>query len=74
MWHLKHTARIFHDESGNVIKKDSGYFLLNMDHNSPNSVKSYVKEIANSTYTENLCDKYLLCGLPLSHSRMIQIA
>jgi MFS family permease len=71
-WML-HTRRVFHDENGVESKQDAGYFLLNMDRNSPQKVEGHVKDIAKATSLDEDCKKYLLCGLPLAYSEMIQI-
>jgi MFS family permease len=71
-WML-HTRRVFHDENGVESKRDAGYFLLNMDRNSPQKVEGRVKDIARAKSLDEDCKKYLLCGLPLAHSKMIEI-
>lgn len=71
-WML-HTRRVFHDENGVESKRDAGYFLLNMDRNSPQKVEGRVKDIARAKSLDEDCKKYLLCGLPLAYSEMIQI-
>ncbi|RZB40826.1 hypothetical protein BDFB_014591, partial [Asbolus verrucosus] len=68
-----HTNRVFHNESGFEVRRDSGYFLLNMDRNSPNQVKSYVKELARARSLEDDCKNHLMCGLPIVHSKMAEI-
>lgn len=70
---ILHTRRVFHDEKGVETKRDSGYFFLNMDRNSPKIVESYVKDLARAQSLSEDCKKYLLCGLPLVHSKMVQI-
>lgn len=71
--YFQHTSRTFHNESGQVYKTDSGYFLNNMDRNSPNSVKKYVPELENAQSLASDCDTALFCGLPLGSSRAIKI-
>ncbi|KAK9891008.1 hypothetical protein WA026_013341 [Henosepilachna vigintioctopunctata] len=70
---ILHSQRMFHGEDGGVIKKDSGYFFLNMDRNSPQSVKKYVDEIKRAKNLEEDCENFLLCGLPLAHPKMTDI-
>ncbi|KAL3287811.1 hypothetical protein HHI36_002272 [Cryptolaemus montrouzieri] len=70
---ILHSQRVFHSEDGGVIKKDSGYFLLNMDRNSPRSVAKYVDEFKRSVPLEDDCKNFLLCGLPLAHQKMTEV-
>ncbi|CAH1955288.1 unnamed protein product [Acanthoscelides obtectus] len=70
---IMHTTRSFYNVSGNLDKTDSGFFLLNMDRNSPKAVAPYVDEISKAKPLEDDCQKYILCGLPLSHAKMVQI-
>ncbi|XP_044265898.1 endoplasmic reticulum metallopeptidase 1-like [Tribolium madens] len=70
---ILHTRRIFHDEKGIETKRDSGYFFLNMDRNSPEIVNKYVKDLARARPLTEDCKQHLLCGLPLVHSKMVQI-
>ena len=37
-----HTARTFHDRWGNVTLDDSGYFVMNLDRNSPMALMEWV--------------------------------
>ncbi|XP_018573441.1 endoplasmic reticulum metallopeptidase 1 [Anoplophora glabripennis] len=70
---LVHTKRVFHNENGTVEKTDAGIFFLNLDRNSPTIIKNYVKDLKYARLLEENCKKYLLCGLPVSHSKMTQI-
>nr|CAH7768334.1 unnamed protein product [Callosobruchus chinensis] len=70
---IMHTTRNFHNFSGNVEKTDSGFFLLNLDRNSPKAVASYVDDISKAKPLAQDCEKFILCGLPLSHAKMVQI-
>jgi hypothetical protein len=63
---------VIHDENGVESKPDAGYFLLNMDRNSPQKVKMQVKEIARVKSLDANCKKYFLCGLPFVNWKMIQ--
>lgn len=44
-----------------------------MDRNSPKMVSDYVKELSNAQSVDEDCEKYLACGLPISHVRILQI-
>ncbi|XP_057663658.1 endoplasmic reticulum metallopeptidase 1-like [Diorhabda carinulata] len=70
---MTHSQRLFYNETGHLQKTDSGIFMLNMDRNSPNSVKSYVKDLSKAKSLKDDCNNYILCGLPLSHVKMTQI-
>ncbi|KAJ3649732.1 hypothetical protein Zmor_021456 [Zophobas morio] len=68
-----HTQRLFHNQQGVIAQQDSGYFLLNLDRHSPSMVKNMVKEIGTIQSIDQDCENYLFCGLPLVHSRMVQV-
>ncbi|KAF7287971.1 hypothetical protein GWI33_000031 [Rhynchophorus ferrugineus] len=70
---ILHTSRQFFNGSGELVKKDSGYFLLNMDRNSPNILRSHVMDLNRASPVNEYCEKYPACGLPLSHPLMLQI-
>ncbi|KAJ8924322.1 hypothetical protein NQ315_007115 [Exocentrus adspersus] len=70
---LLHTKRLFHNEEGVVEKTDAGIFFLNLDRNSPGILKNHVKDLKKAKSLEEDCEKYLLCGLPLAHSKMVQV-
>ncbi|XP_066259368.1 endoplasmic reticulum metallopeptidase 1-like [Euwallacea similis] len=70
---ILHTSRKFFNESGDLSKSDAGFFLLNLDRNSPNILKGYVKDLARAVPLSDDCERYAGCGMPLSHHRMIKI-
>lgn len=70
---IMHSQRVFHGEDGGIIKKDSGYFFLNMDRNSPRSVAKYVDDLKRTADLESDCKNFLLCGLPLAHPKMCDV-
>ncbi|KAJ8963361.1 hypothetical protein NQ318_018833 [Aromia moschata] len=70
---LLHTKRLFHNEEGVVEKTDAGIFFLNLDRNSPRILKNYIKDLNKAKPLEEDCKNYLLCGLPLSHAKMVQV-
>ncbi|CAG9830170.1 unnamed protein product [Diabrotica balteata] len=59
---MTHAQRVFYNETGNLVKTEGGIFMLNMDRNSPNSVKSYVKDLSKAKPLKEDCDRYILCG------------
>jgi hypothetical protein len=61
---LQHADRTFHDVSGNVKHHDTGYWIVDMDQNSPHSVKSFVPELANVQLVEEDCVQQVYCGMP----------
>lgn len=70
---MTHSQRLFYNETGHLHKTESGIFMLNMDRNSPNSIKPYVKDLSKARPLRDDCNNYILCGLPLSHVKMTQI-
>ena len=61
-----HTSREFYDKPGNLSKEDSGYFLINLDRNSPGALMHIVPEMQNiKEVTEEQCKEYLYCGIPM---------
>lgn len=61
---IAHTQRQFYDVNGNVRYSGTGYWLVNLDMNSPHSVESIVPEVAAATPTVRDCEKELYCGFP----------
>ncbi|XP_060528272.1 endoplasmic reticulum metallopeptidase 1-like isoform X4 [Cylas formicarius] len=74
-WRLAylHTSRRFHNESGDIVDSDAGYFFLNLDRNSPGVLTNYVKELSEAQSVAKRCDQYIMCGLPLGHAKMMEI-
>ncbi|XP_049826567.1 endoplasmic reticulum metallopeptidase 1-like isoform X2 [Aethina tumida] len=70
---ITHTARTFYNQDGTVNKTDSGIFFLNMDRNSPRSVQKYLKDYEKIRSVKDDCERYIICGVPLSHVRMMEI-
>ena len=61
-----HTAREMYDKSGEKLKDDSGYFVVNLDRNSPSVLYKYVPEFYTmKEVTERDCKRYLYCGMPV---------
>ncbi|XP_060528261.1 endoplasmic reticulum metallopeptidase 1-like isoform X2 [Cylas formicarius] len=70
---ILHTSRRFHNESGDIVDSDAGYFFLNLDRNSPGVLTNYVKELSEAQSVAKRCDQYIMCGLPLGHAKMMEI-
>lgn len=69
---MKHTKRTFHNTDGSV-KQDAGYFVPNLDRNSPRSVIPYVKQFEKAVSVQDDCKHYLVCGFPIFTPRMLSI-
>ncbi|XP_076259381.1 endoplasmic reticulum metallopeptidase 1-like isoform X2 [Rhynchophorus ferrugineus] len=67
---MMHTQRQFFLESGELSRTESGFFMLDMDRNSPSILKRYVKELADVESLQDDCEKYTFCGLPLIHPKV----
>ncbi|XP_050315595.1 endoplasmic reticulum metallopeptidase 1-like isoform X2 [Anthonomus grandis grandis] len=64
---IAHTQRIFHDQSGAIVNTSNGYWIVDMDINSPHTVDNYVPQMKTAHLIEkdkNECADYLYCGLP----------
>ncbi|KMQ89025.1 endoplasmic reticulum metallopeptidase 1-like protein, partial [Lasius niger] len=61
---IAHTQRQFYDADGSVRYSGTGYWLVDLDMNSPHSVESIVPEMAAATPTVRDCEKELYCGFP----------
>ncbi|KAJ8936603.1 hypothetical protein NQ314_012218 [Rhamnusium bicolor] len=61
---LMHTKRLFHNEAGVVENTDAGIFFLNLDRNSPNSIRSYVKHLSKAKPLGEDCDKKYSTWIP----------
>lgn len=62
---IAHTHRTFHDISGNIQRESSGYWIADMDVNSPHTVDRYVPDMKNAQLvTKEDCEDNLYCGLP----------
>ncbi|CAH0551529.1 unnamed protein product [Brassicogethes aeneus] len=71
---ISHCSRSFYDENGNLNKTDSGIFMLNMDRNSPQSLKGHLKDYNKiKSLNNDDCAKYPACGLPIFHSKTLEI-
>ncbi|XP_015585017.1 endoplasmic reticulum metallopeptidase 1 isoform X2 [Cephus cinctus] len=71
---LIHTQRTFHDISGNVIATDAGYWILNLDRNSPKLIQEAVPELQNAKVVDVSCNNNITyCGMPLWKTRDIPL-
>ncbi|CAH1181734.1 unnamed protein product [Phyllotreta striolata] len=61
---IAHTHRTFHDISGKISSESSGYWIADMDINSPHTVDRYVPDMKNAQLVTKDCQDYLYCGLP----------
>ena len=63
---ILHTSREFYNKDGNKTDEDSGYFLLNLDRNSPRVLMNIVPEFMKmQDVTEEQCQEHLYCGIPI---------
>ena len=61
-----HSGREFYDKAGHLYKEDAGYFVLNLDRNSPTVLMDWVPEYYSmKQISEQQCEKYLHCGIPV---------
>ena len=61
-----HTERHFHDMSGSVTSQDTGYFMVNLDRNSPKILNTWLPELRDAKEIRAKdCDKHLYCGAPV---------
>jgi len=65
--------RIVRNERSEIYKKDSGFLLLNMDRNSPDTIVKTVKDFSEMKSVAEDCDNILFCGLPMASTRMVAI-
>lgn len=72
--HVYHTEQIFHDLSGHVRLQNSGFWLVNLDRHSPDSVALLIPEVATAQSVQPMCEKELVCGLPLFSPRVLQVS
>lgn len=73
---ILHTSREFYNKDGNQTSEDSGYFLLNLDRNSPRILMNIVPEFMRMReVTDEQCEEHLYCGIPIYYpcSTMLRI-
>ncbi|XP_046389078.1 endoplasmic reticulum metallopeptidase 1-like [Ischnura elegans] len=60
-----HSERKFHDIQGNVRRHETGYWLVDMDHNSPDVLRNKRPDLLNGAVpVEGDCAEELYCGMP----------
>ncbi|KAK5648927.1 hypothetical protein RI129_003819 [Pyrocoelia pectoralis] len=72
-YYIYHMKRIFRNDSNEIFKNDSGFYLLNSDRNSPNNLKKYITELSDTKSLSEDCDRSLFCGLPIVNTKIIPI-
>ncbi|XP_074112477.1 endoplasmic reticulum metallopeptidase 1 [Cotesia typhae] len=61
---IAHTQRQYYDVDGMLKYSGTGFWLVDLDMNSPHSVQSMVPEIGAVLPTNLDCEEQLFCGLP----------
>jgi len=64
IFNLQHSQRQYYNANGSVRYSGTGYWVVDLDMNSPHSVESIVPEVAAATPTVRDCERELYCGLP----------
>lgn len=63
---IVHTDRTFYTKEGVIEKEDSGYFVVNLDRNSPQILKEWVPELKSAKEIRPKdCEAHLYCGMPV---------
>lgn len=63
---IVHSSREFYNKTGDKYKDDAGYFVINLDRNSPSVLFGWVPEYYTmKDISERECNKYLYCGVPV---------
>ncbi len=73
---ILHASREFYNKTGDKFKDDAGYFVINLDRNSPSVLYHWVPEYYTmKEISEKECNKYLYCGVPVYYpcSSMLRI-
>ena len=61
-----HTDRQFYKRTGELESQDSGYFIVNLDRNSPKILKEWVPELSKAELiSPKQCETHLYCGMPV---------
>jgi len=61
-----HTDRAFYNKDGSMEKEDSGYFMVNLDRNSPKILNDWIPELKEAKEIKQKdCDAHLYCGMPV---------
>jgi len=61
-----HTDREFYNKDGNMTDSDSGYFMVNLDRNSPGILTGWIPELSRAKeISDKDCERQLYCGMPV---------
>jgi len=61
-----HTQRAFYNMNGTIEDEDSGYFMVNLDRNSPKILNNWIPELKQAKeINQKDCDAHLYCGMPV---------
>ena len=61
-----HTERHFYDVAGAETRADTGYFMVNLDRNSPHVLNTWLPELKEAKeIREKECTEMLYCGVPI---------
>ena len=61
-----HTSREFYNNKGALESTDAGYFLVNLDRNSPRVLRDWVPGLSSAREISQAdCEKRLYCGVPV---------
>lgn len=61
---ILHAERSFYDIKGTMINQETGFWIVDLDVNSPYTLRGIVPEIDRARLVTTDCDKYLYCGMP----------
>lgn len=61
---ILHAERSFHNIKGDLTNKESGFWVVDLDVNSPYTLKGIVPEFDKAVPVTKDCETYLYCGMP----------
>lgn len=61
---VHHVDRVFRDSVGHVRHSDSGFWLVNVDYNSPRLLFPHVQGLSQAKLVKEECESELYCGFP----------
>ncbi|XP_058797320.1 endoplasmic reticulum metallopeptidase 1-like [Phymastichus coffea] len=61
---IVHTHRQYYNFDGTVRYSGTGYWIVNLDMNSPHSIEAMVPEVGAAISTVEDCNNELFCGFP----------
>ncbi|XP_073847635.1 endoplasmic reticulum metallopeptidase 1-like [Musca autumnalis] len=68
-FYVLHTERIIHDNTGMVIKNDTGFYVQPVDSRPYSLDDTTLKNALPQSWTDEECETEMFCGLPLYSSR-----